>query len=627
MLTTMPSTLSSSVPVSTTIFVTPDKLPGTIAGLSQQKASPTLSQQDRQGSLPTTMINIFVVPTTEATAKVTNTAPTSSYGLPSPQTLSATNRPDVFSFQTVESTPPASSSSTYTTLPSNPPRPSNQSVAPYTLNSLTSGVDNPYDIALKQLFFQAPPNDAAKEQPTASNNSAFSTLPANQSSGNQTAANNTPSSDAANKANADLEALMAQLNSMMDPKNTTTPPTANPANTSPSTMDAMMQNTRHSQSNSNTTTQQSANSPIQSQQVAALQQSLLTHLDNADQASSDQMTLLEDAYMRAVEARTEAEKARLDYLNLANTIDQLAYTSHQTIANTPTAQTDNVNTSTTMSQSQMNAWTTAPWDAPQNQGFSQTTTQAPSTSEQTTRDPWSSLMNAPSDSTTRSAQFPQQTMTDPFATQNTTPTAPNAASSFNNSATISQTPPTFAPDALTTSYPMSRLHDKPISDLTTLVAQTGQTTEVLQDKVDAMEELGIRGMGTPETYDALLKEALRVEPNITDNRLKDDLSYIRRVSLWTLGMMNRHQNQSVPTNQLPGLNVIDQILRDKNEDPNVKVAAIQSLQVLNRETDPLIQAELKEAKRNSKHPDVMRVADQAARGERIPLPEESRAAG
>jgi len=368
---------------------------------------------------------------------------------------------------------------------------------------------------------------------------------------------------------------------------------------------------------------------MQSKQVAALQQSLLTHLDNADQASSDQMTLLEDAYMRAVEARTEAEKARLDYLNLANTIDQLAYTSHEVVSSGPLTGAPNATPIIqSATQNQANASSSAQsWDAAQYQGFSQPTTQAPSTSAQPNNDPWASLMNAPADNSTRSAQYPQQTMTDPFATQNTTPTAPSAVSPANNTATLSQTPPTFAPDALTTSYPMSRLHEKPISDLTTLVAQTGQTTEVLQDKVDAMEELGIRGMGTPETYDALLKEALRVEPNITDNRLKDDLSYIRRVSLWTLGMMNRHQNQSVPTNQLPGLNVIDQILRDKNEDPNVKVAAIQSLQVLNREADQLVQAELKEAKRNSKHPDVIRVADQAARGERIPLPEESHAAG
>jgi chemotaxis protein histidine kinase CheA len=141
----------------------------------------------------------------------------------------------------------------------------------------------------------------------------------------------------------------------------------------------------------------------------------------------------------------------------------------------------------------------------------------------------------------------------------------------------------------------------------------------IQDKVNAMAELSVRGQGNPATYEILKREASADTSAIPAGPQQQQANYARQTALWTLGIMNAMQNASAPTAQLPGLGVISQLVADPKADPSVKVAAIQALQVINRPQDPAIKQILKKAQKDA-NPDVKARAQSAAAGESIPLP-------
>lgn len=141
----------------------------------------------------------------------------------------------------------------------------------------------------------------------------------------------------------------------------------------------------------------------------------------------------------------------------------------------------------------------------------------------------------------------------------------------------------------------------------------------LQDKVNAMAELSVRGQGNAMTYDLLKQTAMADTSTIPPGPEQQQANYVRQTALWTLGIMNAIQNAAAPTAQLPGLGVISQIISSQNTDPSVKVAAIQALQVMNRPQDPIIKQILNQAKKDPSA-EVKARAQSALAGEVIPLP-------
>ncbi len=174
-------------------------------------------------------------------------------------------------------------------------------------------------------------------------------------------------------------------------------------------------------------------------------------------------------------------------------------------------------------------------------------------------------------------------------------------------------PPT-APETTPSTEPQApSLKNLGIDELNRLVDQPN----TLQERVDAMEELGVRGQGTPQTFDLLKREALADTRNLSGPAL-EDANYVRQAALWTLGMLNKSQNAGVPTDKLPGITAIKQILNNKSESPDVRAAAIQSLQVLGRPDDKVIKSLVKAAAKDS-NPDVRRVAQDTLAGKGLPI--------
>ena len=153
------------------------------------------------------------------------------------------------------------------------------------------------------------------------------------------------------------------------------------------------------------------------------------------------------------------------------------------------------------------------------------------------------------------------------------------------------------------------LENAPVDQLNMMIAQP----QTLQDKVNAMEELAVRGQGSPETFELLKREAGAAPPAGLSPQQADEANYVRQAALWTLGMLNRSQNPSTPVASLPGVGAIEQILKNKNENPDVKAAAVQALQVMNRSGDPAVKKILKAASKD-KNPDVKALAQQALSG-------------
>ncbi|HEX2189259.1 MAG TPA: hypothetical protein VHG51_10200 [Longimicrobiaceae bacterium] len=141
-----------------------------------------------------------------------------------------------------------------------------------------------------------------------------------------------------------------------------------------------------------------------------------------------------------------------------------------------------------------------------------------------------------------------------------------------------------------------------------------------QVRVDAMEQIALRGVGTARTYSLLSRQA-RGSVSGLEGLTSTDADYLRQAALWTLGMLNKAQHENVPTRRLPGMDVFQEVTGDIRECEDVRIAAIQALQVVHRPRDPAVRALLEQV-RSDPGTDLQRIVQAALAGERIPLPGE-----
>lgn len=307
---------------------------------------------------------------------------------------------------------------------------------------------------------------------------------------------------------------------------------------------------------------------------------------------------LQDAYQSALNARNAAEQARNSYLNLANQLNGQSYQQQQ---QQPPAQyfpgyNGYPQQFPQYPQQQMNQPVNQPYYYPQMQ-YPQAAYQGqdPSALAQQQQMQQQQLQQQQAEQAAQQQQLQQQQMQQ----------QQQAEQAAQQAQQQQQQQPPQAPG----------LKEMPVEQLNAMIANP----QSLQEKVDAMEEIGIRGQATPETFELLKREALADTSALADPQAKDDANYIRQASLWTLGMLNKAQNGQVPTASLPGLNTIEQIINSKTENPDVKAAAVQALQVIDRSKDKRVAGILKKAAKD-KNPDVSRLAKEALAGQSIPLP-------
>lgn len=144
--------------------------------------------------------------------------------------------------------------------------------------------------------------------------------------------------------------------------------------------------------------------------------------------------------------------------------------------------------------------------------------------------------------------------------------------------------------------------------------------ESTQQLVDTMETIGVARHANAAIYRRLLELAdARSCP--FEGLSSDDWNYIRQAALWTLGMVNSSLVGRSPAYDLPGLNLLAQILIEESDYPmDVCAAAVQSLQLLKLWDNPVIRALLLSA-RYSDYSDVKTLADRALGGEVIEIPD------
>lgn len=298
---------------------------------------------------------------------------------------------------------------------------------------------------------------------------------------------------------------------------------------------------------------------------------------------SNPQQALQDAYQQALNARNNAEQARNNYLNLANQLNGQAYQNQF---------------SQGFGQPQAN-----PFGQPQ-QGFGQ----PPVPGMPNPMDPMAQWQQQQLQQQLQQQQMQQMQQLQQQQWQQQQQQAQQQAEQQAQQAQQQQQQPPQQQQP-------QGLSNVPVEELNRMIAQP----QTLQEKVDAMEEIGVRGQGTPETFELLKQEALSDTSQLPPGQAQDDANYIRQAALWTMGMLNKAQNSQVPTQSLPGLTAIEQIINNKNENPDVKAAAVQALQVINRPTDKRVAGILKRASKD-KNPDVKRLAQEALAGKAIPLP-------
>lgn len=308
---------------------------------------------------------------------------------------------------------------------------------------------------------------------------------------------------------------------------------------------------------------------------------------------------LQQAYQDAMNARNAAEQARNSYLNLANNLNNQAYLQQQ--------------------QQPFNGYGPQPFAQPQPQPapFNQSINYAPGAYPQPFF-PNQPLPPGPQQWQQPGQQpvWPQQQPDPNQFNPNNVPQPEPAPVQQPPQEPIQQQPqqPEAPKEPAAPQEPVNPLKTASVDDLNNFVASPA----TLQQKINAMEEIGIRGQGNPQTYELLKREALS-DTNQLSGQALDDANYVRQAALWTMGMLNKAQNGSVPTDKLPGLSTIEKIIGNKKENPEVQAAAVQALQVINRPTDKRVDRILKTAAKN-KNQEVKRLAAEALAGKTIPLP-------
>jgi hypothetical protein len=308
---------------------------------------------------------------------------------------------------------------------------------------------------------------------------------------------------------------------------------------------------------------------------------------------------LQQAYQDAMNARNAAEQARNTYMNLANNLNNQAYLQQQPYGQPNPYQTN---------------FGQQPNGAPLNQSINFPPMQQPQPQQQPFPYPMPYFPNQPFQPGPQ--QWPpfqqdQQPQPAPIQPNQVPQPEPQPVQPQPQPEPVDANQPAQPPAPVEPSNPLKTMS---VDDLNNFIANPA----TLQQKINAMEEIGIRGQGNPQTYELLKREALS-DTNQLSGQALDDANYVRQASLWTMGMMNKAQNGSVPTDKLPGLSTIEKILGNKRENPEVQAAAVQALQVINRPGDARIQKILKAAAKN-KNPEVKRIASEALAGKTIPLP-------
>jgi hypothetical protein len=153
-----------------------------------------------------------------------------------------------------------------------------------------------------------------------------------------------------------------------------------------------------------------------------------------------------------------------------------------------------------------------------------------------------------------------------------------------------------------------------VSELNTMIS--GKSG--LQGVVDAMEEIGVRGTFDMQTVNLLRYRARADTRNLPPGQAQDDANYVRQAALWTLGMIN--YTDEVEERAILGLDVIGDIISNRNENPDVKYAAVQAIQVMNRINHPDVRRLLKTASQD-RNPDIKHAAKEAFIREDNPCPE------
>ena len=219
--------------------------------------------------------------------------------------------------------------------------------------------------------------------------------------------------------------------------------------------------------------------------------------------------------------------------------------------------------------------------------------QTPAQPQQTAMPPMpeqpSSMQPAPQATAPATAEQPQAP-----AEQNASQASPQASSEA--SAQASATYPEMENDNKT-----------PISDLNTMIAQPRTPDE----KLAAINEIATRQQGDRQTYELLKQEISTPMQGIPP----ETASAIRQAALIALGSLNGNPiNAKLPGIQLYGMEGIDRILNDKNENPLIKASAVAALGYMNRPQDKTIQKLLKKAAKDT-NPDVKNAVAQVQLGQ------------
>lgn len=133
------------------------------------------------------------------------------------------------------------------------------------------------------------------------------------------------------------------------------------------------------------------------------------------------------------------------------------------------------------------------------------------------------------------------------------------------------------------------------------------------EKLSAILEFAARQQGNRETYELLKNEAMMDTSQLPPGQAQEDGNLIRQAALFALGNLNRAQNSQVETAQLPGLDAINNILKNPNENPAVKAAAVTALGYIDRPQDKVIKGLLNRASKDPNQ-DVKNAVQQVQSG-------------
>lgn len=146
-----------------------------------------------------------------------------------------------------------------------------------------------------------------------------------------------------------------------------------------------------------------------------------------------------------------------------------------------------------------------------------------------------------------------------------------------------------------------------VPDLNTMIAQPRTPDE----KLMAINEIANRQQGDRQTYELLKQEVSNPMQGVPP----EAATAIRQAALIALGSLNGSPvNSKLATNQLYGMDAINQIIGNKNENPLVKASAVAALGYMNRPQDKAIQMMLAKASKD-KNPDVQNAVAQVQQGQ------------